>query len=255
MPTVTLLTRVYNDSQLRLVEKKLQPILKGLKVEIGKYKMVARGWPQTEIFGEDEKVASRCLADDIGLCPMTMENLRRFSTITGHMVSLNNSNEQVCVDVGVFSPKIVDASLSLSQLQAQLVDGRKFALKKIVELFDFCENLPLTVKILKIDEQKSQIEASLAEKQLLQYETWTKSLLDRLAVLGASLYETQLAIKKAHLQRDIVKIEPLGLFEQAIVCKLGTDAKGLIPRIGKSLHNATFNIFQPKKILQFHTVN
>jgi hypothetical protein len=51
--------------------------------------------------------------------------------------------------------------------------------------------------------------------------------------------------------RDTVGIEALGFFERAIVCKLGTDAVGLISKVGRNLKNATFAVFSPKKVLDF----
>jgi hypothetical protein len=155
------------------------------------------------------------------------------------------------VDIGVFSPKIVDATISLHHLQAQLADGRKIALRKIVELFGFCENLPLTVKILSIEEENSRVETMLAEEQLARYRNWARSLLDRLIVLGVPIAEIESALKEAQCSRDIVDIEPLGLFEHAVVCKLGTDAAGLIPQIGRKLPQAAFTVFNPKRILEF----
>jgi len=91
----------------------------------------------------------------------------------------------------------------------------------------------------------------LAEKQVTLYRSWTKSLLDRLVVLGASSNEVMLALKQARCNRDVVDVEALGLFEHAIVCKLGTDARGLIPKIGKRLRNTNFSIFNPRRILKF----
>jgi hypothetical protein len=63
--------------------------------------------------------------------------------------------------------------------------------------------------------------------------------------------EVRLALKKARVNRDAVNIEPLGFFENAVACKLGTDAVGLIPKIGKILRNSTFSVFSPKKVLEF----
>jgi hypothetical protein len=161
------------------------------------------------------------------------------------------NKKELHVDIGIFSPSTIDAIISLERLQAQLVDGRRMALKKIAELFGFVENLPLTVKVCSVDKGNSRVEAVLSEKQLALYRSWTKSLLDRLVVLGASFNETMLSLKKARCNRDVVNIEPLGLFENAIVCKLGTDAVGLIPKIGKKLWNANFSIFNPREIIEF----
>jgi hypothetical protein len=60
-----------------------------------------------------------------------------------------------------------------------------------------------------------------------------------------------LALRKAGLNRDVLNVEPLGLFEFAVTCKLGTDAAGLIPKIGKNLRSATFTVFDPKRLLEF----
>jgi len=76
-------------------------------------------------------------------------------------------------------------------------------------------------------------------------------LLDRLIVLGASFNEIGLALKKTRCNRDVINIERLGLFENAVVCKLGTDAVGLVPKIGRKLRNANFSIFNPRENIEF----
>lgn len=248
---MTLLAKVYNDFQLKLIDKFLKSMLKGLKVKIEIRGATSRRWVQITVSGEDEKVALRYLADEIGLCPTHLERVEKFSTIKGRVTALNKSRIELYIDIGVFSPNAVDATIPLQYLQAQLVDGRKTSLKKLIELFGFCENLPLTIKICNVDKGSNHIETMLSERQLTLHKDWTKSLLDRLMVLGASSNEVMLALKQTRCNRDIVNIETLGLFEHAIVCKLGTDAVGLIPKIGKNLRNASFNTFNPRRIIEF----
>jgi hypothetical protein len=251
MPTVTLLAKIYAGSQLGFVGKSLKSKTEGLRVEAKRIEHTPRGWIKLEISGEEENVALRYLAEEIGLCPERLENVDKFSTIKGRIMNLNLSNERLYVDVGVFSPDIVDAAIPLHNLQAQLADGRKIALKKCAELFGFCENLPLITRIVSVDREKNSIEAELAEKQVKQYADWTKSLLDRLIVLGVPQFEVRSALERAGFARDIVEIEPLGLLECAVVCKLGTEAAGLIPRIGRRLRNAAFSIFSPRRVRTF----
>jgi hypothetical protein len=251
MPTVTLHAKAYNDFQQKLVAKLLKSKIKGLNVQTEIRGTTPRQWIQITVSGEDEKVALHYLANEIGLCPTRLEDIERFSTIKGHIMAMDNSRGELYVDIGVFSPKIIDASIPLQSLQAQLVDGRKVALKKIAEVFGFCEKLPLTIKILNIDKEKNHVKAMLSENQLNHYRNWTKSLLDRLIILGSSIYEVRSALTRAGLNQDVLNVEPLGLFEFAVMCKLGTDAAGLIPKIGKNLRSATFAIFNPKKVLKF----
>jgi len=243
--------KVRNNFYFKQVDKFLKSILEGLKVKTEICRVTSRGWVQIAVSGEDEKAALRYLAGEVGLCPTSTEDVEKFSMIKGYIIDIDKSKDKLQVDIGVSSPKIIDATISLQHLQAQLIDGRKAALKKIAQLFGFCKNLPLTIKISGVDEENDYIEAMLSEKQLIQYRNWTKSLLDRLIIVGTSAYDLRLTLKRTGLNRDIVKIEPLGLFEQAIVCHLGTDAVGLIPKIGRSLPDATFSVFNPKRVLEF----
>jgi hypothetical protein len=249
MLTVTLLSKVYNTHQLKPVENQLKYILKSLKIKIENVEVAPRGWIQVNFSGEDEKAASSYLEEEIGLCPVRIENIKKFSTTKGYITGLGESKDELCLDIGITSPKTMNATIPLQHLQAQLADGRKIALKKLTELFGFCENLPLKAKITSINE--NHIEATIAENQLKLYKKWTKSLLDRLIILGASQQEIKTALKNSRCQNDIVEIEQLGLFEHAVACKLGTDAVGLITKVGRNLPNATLSVFKPKTILEF----
>ncbi len=251
MPTVTLLERAYDDLRPDGFEKSLKSTLAGLKVEARVSGVTDRGWIQVSVSGEDEKVALRYLADRVGLCPVALDKVTRFSSLKGRLTGLEKSVSELRVDVGVSSPKVFDAVIPLSRLRAQLADGRKVSLKEIVGLFGFCDNLPLTVKIDSINMDKGFFEAELAEKQRRLYIEWTEALLDRLIVLGASLSRVRLAVERAGLSRDVVSIEPLGGFECAVVCKIGTDAVGLIPKVGKGLRNASLAVFSPRRIYSF----
>jgi len=251
MPTVTLFAKAYNNRRLDSFDKNLRSTLEGLKVEVKTCGATARGWIQISVSGEDENVALRYLDDRIGLCPASFEDIHRFSTIKGRITNLENSRSELRIDMGVFSPSIYDTTIPLARLQAQLADGRKTTLKEIAGLFGFSENLPITVKIDNVDKDKSLIEAEVAEKQRRHYIAWAESMLDRLLILGSSHSGIELAVEQAGLNRDVVNIEPLGGFEYAVVCKLGTDAVGLIPRIGKNLRNASMAVFSPRRIFTF----
>ncbi|MEM3458324.1 MAG: DUF2110 family protein [Candidatus Bathyarchaeia archaeon] len=251
MPTVTLSVKAYNNFQLKYVNKFLENTLKGLKVEAKVCGVTRRGWVQVDVSGEDEQVALRYLADKVGLCPTHLKSIGKFSLLKGRIVNIDKRNDKISIDVGIFAPEIVDAMVPLQYLQAQLVDGRKVALQKIAQLYGFQENLPLMVKISNMDGESKEVETILSEKQLTQYRQWTKSLQDKLIILGVTLEEIQSALKTTGINRDVVNTEQLGLFEYAITCKLGTDAVGLISKIGKNLPTATLSVFNPKQIIEF----
>ncbi|MCJ7424350.1 DUF2110 family protein [Candidatus Bathyarchaeota archaeon] len=251
MPTVTLLEKAYDASQLKPIDNLSKTAFEGLDIHIESRISSSRKWIEVTINGEDEKIALSYLAKEIGLSPAKLDVVERFSVLKGFIEKLDRNGNCILVDVGISYPEIIDATIPLHELQAQLTDGRKVALSKIAELFGFCRNLPLFVKILNVDEENKSIEAMLAEKQMMRYRSWTRSLLDRLIVLGATLDDIGLALRAARCERDIVSIEPLGILEHAVTCKLGTDAAGLIPKIGRRLKHATLTVYNPRRIMGF----
>jgi hypothetical protein len=206
---------------------------------------------QIALAGEDEGIATNYVIKEIGVCPSNFGNVKKLSTLNGYISTLKKNGKELSVDVGVFEPKVVHAIIPLQRLQAQLVDGRKIALGKIAELFGFCKDLPVSVKVSRLNEEESCMEAELSSRQIRKYAVWRESLLDRLLVLGSPLHEINMTLEHARLDRDVIDVETLGLLEHALTCKLGTDAAGLIPKIGRNLKNAQFVVFNPKRLRQF----
>jgi hypothetical protein len=248
MLKVTLLIKIYHDSQTEIVSKFLKNMLKGLNASVEIDGVTPRGLVKVAISGEDENVALQFLEHEIGVCPENLDAVKKFSTLKGRITALSKS--EIYVDVGVHLPTDISTIIPLQRLQAQLADGRKVALKKLVELFGFCENLPLNIKVLNIDKDKNYIETALSEEQISKYKVWTASLLDRLITIGSSENEIKLALKENGLKRDVIAVEKLGFFEHALTCKFGTDAAGLIAKIGRKLPNASLTIFSPRKIIE-----
>ena len=248
MTALTLLTKINSNIQLKQVGKALTLLFNGLEVEAKILGTIADGWVQVDLAGDDEAIAKNYLIKEVGICPSNFENVRKFSTLKGYITDIGKSEGALSVDVGVFQPKIIYANVVLRRLQAQLLDGKEAALRKIAELYGLCEGLPVKVKIASLNREESRVNAELSSEQIRRYVVWRESLLDRLLVLGSSLREIETAIQYVKLERDVIDVEPLGLLEHALTCKLGTDATGLIPKIGRKLKNARFAVFNPKTL-------
>jgi hypothetical protein len=251
MPTITLLEKVYGPFSQRLLQGKLVSLCKDLKVEVNVTGKTSRGWLQVELTGEDQKVATEFLNREIGLAPVSIEKVKKFSTFKGRIISAGEKEQELIVDIGVYSPHICDATIPLKRLQAQLADGRNLPLQRLKELFCLYEHMPLHIKVAKDPKpEHEQVEAELSHAQISEFTQWINSSLDRLMVLGATLSQLKHALKVSGHNRDVVRIESLGLLEHAVICKLGTDAIGLTPKLGPHLYTATLAPFSPKKITQ-----
>jgi hypothetical protein len=251
MPTVTLLEKVYGSFSPENFEPVFSSLCKGLKVKLKVVGETNRGWVQIEVSGEDENAALNFIDREMGLAPVSLDNLKKFSVTRGRVVFSGKSKNELYVDIGVFSPETYDSVIPLQMLQAQLTDGKKLPLQRLVELFCLYDNLPLEVKIVQdVDDQKNWVEAELSESQLSQITSWIRSSFDRLVVLGAFFSDVERAVKLSRHLRDVIKIESLGMLEHVVLCKLGTDAVGLIPKLGRFLPDAVFVPFSPRKIRQ-----
>lgn len=249
MPIVTLLEKAYGSFSPKAFEPIFSSLCEDLKVRLKVVGRTDRGWIQMDISGEDTAVASRFLDQKVGLAPVSMNELEKFSVIKGRVISSGKRKDELRVDVGVFSPQICDATVSLQKLQAQLADGKKLSLKKFIELYCLYENMPLKVKFVsKVNVQKGKVDAELSEAQLSQFSHWIRVFLDRLIVLGAERSRVKHAIKVSKHARDVIRIEQLGVLEHAVLCKLGTDAVGLVPRLGRFLPAAILIPFCPRKL-------
>jgi len=245
---VTLLQKAYGDIRAQTIEPLLKSLCKGLDVQVKVKGATAQGWTQVNVEGEDEKPVLQLFGNEFGIAPETIEKIERFSVLRGRIVgSTFEKADNLLVDIGIFQPKALYAEIRLDTLKAQLADGLELPLKRLTELYCLLHNMPLYVKILDI-ETNGELRSELANQQLVLFDDWLDLMLDRLLVLGVPVGHVKQAVEESRHFRDVVKIESLGWLEHVIVCKLGTDAVGLIPAIGRILRGATLASFSPRKV-------
>lgn len=249
MTLLTLLEKAYGLYLPRSFETELESLCQGLKVRIEVRGRTAHGWIQVELQGDDEPVARQVLDDEIGIALVSVDRVSKFMNVRGKIFSSKESTGELQVDIGVFTPSVRSVIIPLSTLSAQLMDGKNVTLQHTTELYCLHDHVPMQIKILNgLNSAKGAWSAELSEAQLSLFSNWLMTNLDRLIVLGASRTDVDMAIERAGHSRDIVKIETLGPLEHALECKLGTDAVGLMPRLGRRLRKASLMPFNPRKI-------
>ncbi len=244
---LTLLVKAWNGGQIKQIDELLQAQFEELDVEFKILGNPINRWVQVSVSGEDEAVAAAYIRKEIGICPTSLEAVENGAELKGY-VSKVEGNKQLIVDVGIFEPKIIQAAVPLATLQTQL-DGKDVELKKIIEAYAISEGLPISVKIISRDE--ATLGAELSPAQVTKFCSWQQSLLDRLIILRASKDLVNTTLERTRLERDVIDVEELGMFEYALTCKLGTEARGLIPRVGRYMRNAVFVVFNSKKSIDF----
>ncbi len=252
MTVLTLLVKARSAGQLKLAGDLLEAEFENLDLDFKVLGAPVNKWVQVSIEGEDEVIATNYINKEIGTCPVSIKRVEKSSVLKGYIAKLDRAKNELTVDVGIFEPKITLATIPLAYLQAQLADGKKVDLKRIEEAYGLHENLPLTVKVTDLggEEGDERLQAELSVGQLEKMRLWQQSFLDRLIVLGAAAGEVETVLERTRLNRDVIDVERLGLFEYALTCKLGTDAAGLIPRMGRYMRHGVFVVFNPKEVFR-----
>ena len=248
MIELTLLVKASNLGQVKQIDELLKTQFEELDVEVKVLSNSANRWVLVSLSGEDEAIAASYIKKEIGTCPSSLENAKTYPVLRGYISKLDFNKQELIVDVGIFEPKIVFATVPLICLQTQLVDGRKVDLKKIAEVYGLAERSPLSIKpVSPIAEEGEVLQAELSVEQVEKLHGWQQSLLDRLIILGASKETIEKVLERTQLTRDVIDIETMGMFEHALTCKLGTNAAGLVGIVGRYLRNSVFVVFNAKK--------
>ena len=251
MTTLTLLAKTLHGGQLKQIEDLLNSAFEELDVEAKVLGNIVNHWVQVELSGEDEVIATSYINKKIGTCPTTLENAKNQGVLTGYISKVDINKQELKVDIGVFEPKVIQVTIPVVKLQAQLLHNKMVDLKRIVEVFGIVEGLPITIQLMDSSSEEDFVEAELSAGEVERLVRWQMSLLDRLIVLGASKESVSLVLERTRLNRDVIDVEERGLFVHALTCKLGTQAAGLIPVIGRYMRHSVFTVYNAKRSIEF----
>jgi hypothetical protein len=249
MTDLTLFVKAFNGGQLKQIDELLQSQFEELGVEAKLVANPTNKWVQLHIEGEDEVIAAAYARKEIGTCPVNLDNVEVGAVLKGYLSKVDESRMQLTVDVGVFQPNVAQAAVSVVVLRGQFGAAKDAPLKAICEAYGIAEGLPISVKVT--EKENEGLKAELSPETVVKLKAWQQSLLDRLIVLRAPKELVSTALERTHLERDVIDVEQLGFFEYALTCKLGTDARGLIPRVGRYMRNAVFVVFSSKRSTDF----
>jgi hypothetical protein len=249
MRTLGILEKCYGPYAYRGLNKishHLTKLCETLEVEVHLLEFGTRGWVKIVLSGEDEEVLSNYLEKEYGLTQNTIDHVEVGKILRGKVIDSGSVGYGLYVDLGINQPEEIDALVPLHELRVQLAKGRKTSLREIIHAFCLFDNLTLEVVPTVVDLDKSIIEACLSDSQLSVLTDWEETNLERILVMGAARSQVRDSLVRTGHKRDVLRIEDMGLLESLVICKLGTHAKGLIPRLGRLLRGVSFHIFLPR---------
>jgi len=255
MRKVTILEKCYGPytrQGLKGLSDRLRRLCHDLEVMIHSVECGTGGWIRVVLSGGDEEFFVSYLEKEFGLSPGTIERVVIGKSLRGKIVGSGSVGYGLYVDLGINHPDRIDALVPLHVLRAQLAGNRKASLREIIHAFCLFDNVTLDIVPTKVDRDRLVIEACISDSQLSILREWKEMNLERIIVIGAPRSQVKRSVSRSGHRRDILRVDVLGLLESSVVCKLGTHAKGLIPKLGHSLHGVSMHIFLPRRARNLH---
>jgi hypothetical protein len=207
----------------------------------------AKGWAKVEIYGEDAEVATEIISRELGRAEPDLSQIEAQENYYG---IVDGVDAVLSVDIGIEKPSSPSVHLNMNGLRAQLCDGKPLSSNAIAKYYCIHRGSRLAIRITRLEPDTSTLEAWLADSQIELFSHWITSRLERVQVFDCTRSSLENAIRRASLERDVISVEPSTLTSHSVVCKLGTDAIGLIPRLGAKLRKSELEPFVPKRILK-----
>lgn len=205
-----------------------------------------QGWAIVNVEGDDSEVLLELLSRKFGLAVTDVSKIEPHGNYRG---LIQNLESDLPVDIGVELPDPTCVRLKFSSLRAQLADGKaSLPAKYIAECYCMLPELPISIRVSKPAMNGTPPEAWLSDSQVSLFADWIRCGLERVQAFDCLPTQLSYAIREAHLERDIVLTEQLNLTTHSVVCKIGTNAIGLIPRLGSILRRSRLVPFIPRRI-------
>lgn len=205
------------------------------------------GWATVTVDGDDSEVVGALVSQAFGLAINDVSKVELHGNYRGVVRSLSASG--LSVDIGIEHPRALFVTVKLNALQAQLADGKQsMSGRTIVRNYCIYPGLPISIRITL--STSNEIEGWLSDSQISLFSKWISGGMERIQVYNCLPSRLDSAIRRSQLERDIVTTEQLSLTVQSILCKIGTNAIGLIPRVGSVLRKSQLEPFIPRRIIE-----
>jgi len=192
-----------------------------------------KNWLDVKAAGDDAEVFLNVLRKRFGTIPVQLSKVEKWDLARGSVTGSGKVGFGVYVDLGIFEPVARDSLYPLHRMRAQLADGASKPCREILEENGLVDEFPLEVRVLDIQGEK--ISAELSDGTRDMFNLWRRLPFDRVVAIGVGESEAERAVKAAGLWYDVIRIEPLSVFVQCLVCKIGTEAPGVIAKLGTRL--------------------
>jgi hypothetical protein len=199
-------------------------------------------WLRVRARGDDADAFLNLLIEKFGEAPVHHSRVERWDVRKGFITGSGRVGFGVYVDLGINEPIRKDALYPLHRMRAQLSDGVAKSSRDILQQNALADYFPVSVTVTELEGEKVSVE--LADETRERFLWWKRLPFDRVIAIGIGREEAEKAVQSAKLGFDVIKVESLSLLVQCLVCKMDTEAPGIIARIGGRLRGVGLAAFR-----------
>jgi hypothetical protein len=203
-----------------------------------------------EIQGSDSEFFVELIKRKMGLAPGSLSEIEVDDNFKAFVNGINTKRQSIEVEIGPISTK---SEIVREALIAQLCDGKNIPIDGVAQTYCIQEGTPILIRIRSIDPERGQIATWISDDQVARFEQWRRERTHRIIAVGGPHERLDEAIRLSKVQRDIIQTEELSFTANSLVCKLGTDAPGIIAKIGHYMSGFKLYAFLPERLDKLRT--
>jgi hypothetical protein len=246
--------RIPNHAQEELMavfKARIFKLSSGLDVSV-QLGVTGNNFVNAEIQGSDSEFFVELIKRRIGLAPRSLSEVEVDDNLKAFVNGINTKRQSIEVEIGPVSTN-VKSEIVREALIAQLCDGKNIPVERVAQTYCIQEGTPILVRIRSINPERGQIAAWISDGQVDRFEQWRRERTHRIIAVGAPHEKLNEAVRLSKVERDIIQIEELSFTASSLVCKLGTDAPGIIAKIGRYMSKFKLYAFLPEKADKLRT--
>jgi hypothetical protein len=234
-----------------LFKARIHKLLSGLDVSV-QLGVTSSGFVSAEVQGADSEFFIELIKREMWLAPRNLSEVEVNDNFKAYVTGINKKRQTLEVEIGPVTAN-VKSEVAREALMAQLCDGRDTPIERVTQSYCIHEGVPILVRITSIDPERRQIEAWISDDQIVRFEQWRRERFHRIIAIGGLQDELREAVRVSKVERDIIEIEELSFTANSLVCKLGTDAPGIIAKIGRYISSFKLYAFLPERVDKLRT--
>ena len=235
-----------------LINERLRRLAEGLDASARVKGFTGNGFTRIQVEGSDSEVLTELIRRKLNVAAEDISQLEVDDHFKAYVKRINPKKQSLEVEIGPLSAH-VKCEINEHALAAQLSDGRMVPIERTARTYCLHEGVPILTRITEIDRHRRQLQAWISDDQMDRFENWRRQRFHRILAIGDFRERICRAIRFSGVERDVIDIEELAFTTSCLVCKLGTEAPGIIAKIGRHIGKVRLHVFLPERLDEMRT--